>query len=123
MVPIQRIVKLSFSGLPLLQLVFLLPRCRQNATIIPFLLHAVIVDSVSTDQRTEYVIDWLLGSQIPDNQVFIPATRVKNVRVLWIFIELHTVCSQTMALIHYVVLATQIEILDSLDSIPHSNLP
>lgn len=86
------------------------------------ILQAYIVDTVSADQRTEDIIDWLPHSKIPNRKILIPASRVEDMRILWVLVKLDAINTHGMPLEHEILLSSKVCILNSLDCIPHTNL-
>lgn len=66
-VPVQGLVQLALSGLPLLELVVLSPGCGEQ-------VHAAVVDAVPADVRPEDALDWFAFPGVPGNEGLIPSS-------------------------------------------------
>jgi hypothetical protein len=83
-VPVQGLVQLALSRLPLLQLVVLSPgSCEQ--------IHSAVSQSVAADVGSKDALEGLAVPEVPRNEGLIPTSRVDQVLVLRILIELGAV--------------------------------
>ncbi len=91
-IPIQSLIQLAFTRLPLLQLITVSPWSSQQ-------IHPAVINPISTDIWTKYALKWLAISDIPSNQSLIPPSRVHQVLILLISVEFGTVDSVSVTVI------------------------
>jgi hypothetical protein len=88
--PVDGLVELALPRLPLLQLVALAPRGREK-------VEAAVGDAVAADVGAEDAHDGFGVADVPGDQGLVPASRVHDVVVLGVAVELGAVHSISVA--------------------------
>lgn len=89
--PVDRLVQLALPGLPLLQLVALPPRSRQQ-------VHSTVRNTIPADIRAIDTHKGLPLANIPGDKGLVPTSRVDKVLILRIAVKLGAVNSVGMAI-------------------------